>query len=129
MLDEFKQLTSNKAEINVQGIKKEVRKLTVSEIEQYQDIINQGIGNMQTGLNAREGQKANINLEKFAHKQNEADKYLIRRSFLDKDGNEVVTEQDIDELYDVYNDLVSELHRVNHINQEDPDALNEAIQK
>lgn len=127
MLEKFKAMVSNTATITINDETETVRKLTVKELEHYEKIVNTGLGKMQTGLNDRSGQKASIDIEKFGTKQNEADKYLIKRSFLNPEGEETVTDEDINELYELYPVIVSELKRVNHIGEVDTEEVSEAI--
>jgi len=129
MFDDLKNIAEEKATINIKGHEEEVRKLTVSEMENYQKILNKGIGKVKTNLSQQEVQQALLDIEKVGEKQSEADRYLIKRSFTPKGEESVITDDDIDDLYDVYNELVKQLHIINGINVVDNNTVEEKIKK
>lgn len=129
MFDDLKNIAEEKATINIRGHEEEVRKLTVSEMENYQKILNKGIGKVKTNLSQQEVQQALLDIEKVGEKQSEADRYLIKRSFTPKGEESVITDDDIDDLYDVYNELVKQLHIINGINVVDNNTVEEKIKK
>lgn len=129
MFDDLKNIATDKATINIRGHEEEVRKLTVSEMENYQKIINKGIGKVKTNLSQQEVQQALLDIEKVGNQQSEADRYLIKRSFSEKGEESSITDDDIDDLYDVYNELVQQLHLINGINVVDNNNVEEQIKK
>ena len=129
MFDDLKNIATEKATINIRGHEEEVRKLTVSEMENYQKILNKGIGKVKTNLSQQEVQQALLDIEKVGEKQSEADRYLIKRSFSEKGEESSITDDDIDDLYDVYNELVQQLHLINGINVVDNNNVEEQIKK
>lgn len=129
MFDDLKNIATEKATINIRGHEEEVRKLTVSEMENYQKILNKGIGKVKTNLSQQEVQQALLDIEKVGEKQSEADRYLIKRSFSEKGEKSSITDDDIDDLYDVYNELVQQLHLINGINVVDNNNVEEKIKK
>lgn len=129
MFDDLKNIATEKATINIRGHEEEVRKLTVSEMENYQKILNKGIGKVKTNLSQQEVQQALLDIEKVGEKQSEADRYLIKRSFSEKGEESSITDDDIDDLYDVYNEVVQQLHIINGINVVDNDKVEEKIKK
>lgn len=129
MFDDLKNIATDKATINIRGHEEEVRKLTVSEMENYQKILNKGIGKVKTNLSQQEVQQALLDIEKVGEKQSEADRYLIKRSFSEKGEESSITDDDIDDLYDVYNELVQQLHIINGINVVDNNNVEEKIKK
>lgn len=129
MFDDLKNIATDKATINIRGHEEEVRKLTVSEMENYQKILNKGIGKVKTNLSQQEVQQALLDIEKVGEKQSEADRYLIKRSFSEKGEESSITDDDIDDLYDVYNELVQQLHIINGINVVDNNNVEEQIKK
>ena len=129
MFDDLKNIATEKATINIRGHEEEVRKLTVSEMENYQKILNKGIGKVKTNLSQQEVQQALLDIEKVGEKQSEADRYLIKRSFSEKGEESSITDDDIDDLYDVYNELVQQLHIINGINVVDNNNVEEQIKK
>lgn len=129
MFDDLKNIATEKATINIRGHEEEVRKLTVSEMENYQKILNKGIGKVKTNLSQQEVQQALLDIEKVGEKQSEADRYLIKRSFSEKGEESSITDDDIDELYDVYNEVVQQLHIINGINVVDNNNVEEKIKK
>ena len=129
MFDDLKNIAEDKATINIRGHEEEVRKLTVSEMENYQKILNKGIGKVKTNLSQQEVQQALLDIEKVGEKQSEADRYLIKRSFSEKGEESSITDDDIDDLYDVYNELVQQLHIINGINVVDNNNVEEKIKK
>lgn len=129
MFDDLKNIATDKATINIRGHEEEVRKLTVSEMENYQKILNKGIGKVKTNLSQQEVQQALLDIEKVGEKQSEADRYLIKRSFSEKGEESSITDDDIDDLYDVYNELVQQLHLINGINVVDNNNVEEQIKK
>ena len=142
MFDDLKNIATEKATINIRGHEEEVRKLTVSEMENYQKILNKGIGKVKTNLSQQEVQQALLDIiiadtllfcknkpKKVGEKQSEADRYLIKRSFSEKGEESSITDDDIDELYDVYNEVVQQLHIINGINVVDNNNVEEKIKK
>lgn len=129
MFDDLKNIATDKATINIRGHEEEVRKLTVSEMENYQKIINKGIGKVKTNLSQQEIQQALLDIEKVGNQQSEADRYLIKRSFSEKGEESSITDDDIDDLYDVYNELVQQLHLINGINVVENNNVEEKIKK
>ena len=123
--ENIKQLTKGTATIKVKDLTEEVRLLTVSEREQYDNLTNEGFGTIQANFGGRQQQqKANMNIQKVTQATRRAEHYLIRRSFLNDDGTEI-GEEEIDALYEIYPLLVSELKRVNGIiDAEDKELIN-----
>ena len=110
----------NKATIKINGQELSVDKLTVRELEHYKSIVNKALGTVKMGMgNERNLQSANMNVEQVTTAQDKADHYLIQCSFK----SEEITEESINELYDLYNPLVNELKRVNNINEVNNDRL------
>ncbi|WP_323736277.1 hypothetical protein PXD04_10400 [Methanosphaera sp. ISO3-F5] len=124
--ENIKQLTKGEATIKIKDYTETVRLLTVSEREQYDNLTNEGLGTVQTQFGKNSTQKANMNIQKMTQASKRAEHYLIRRSFLKDDGTEI-EEKDIDELYDLYDPLVSELKRVNGIIDTDDKKVIEAL--
>lgn len=120
--ENIKQLTKGTAQITIKGNTEEVRLLKVHEREFYDSLVNEGFGTVQANLGHGTESKANMNIKKVNEAQKRAEHYLIRQSFITPEGKEI-TESDIDELYDLYDPLVSELKRVNGI----IDASNEEL--
>ena len=117
---ELQQLAEGTAEIEINGETQIVPKLKIFEKEEYNRIVNQGLGTIKAGLNGNaNNQSANLNVEKVTIAQDKADKYLIRTTYKDED----ITDDDINNLYDIYPVLVSELKRINHINDVDSEQL------
>ena len=113
--------------ITINGQTQTVRLLTVSEIEKYRSIINEGFGTVQTNVRGGTSQnQANINVQRMDNAQRKAEHYIIRRTFIE-DGQEVITEQDIDTLYDVYPLLVAELKRINDIIETNDESVIQAL--
>lgn len=112
---ELQQLAEGTAEIEINGKKQVVQKLKIFEKEEYNRIINQGLGTIKTGIGGANNQSANLNVEKVTLAQDKADKYLIKTTFKD----EKITDDDINNLYDIYPVLLAELKRVNHISEVD----------
>lgn len=124
VFENFKQLTEGKATITVKGHTEEVKLLTVAEKEKYDSLTNEGFGTIQANLGRNTTQKANMNIQKVTEAHNKADHYLIKTTF--KESN--ISEEDINELYDVYPILVKELKRVNNIIDTDDEQVIEALQ-
>lgn len=108
---ELQQLAEGTAEININGKTQVVQKLKIFEKQEYNKIVNQGLGTIKTGLNEGATNSANLNVERVTTAQDKADKYLIKTTFKD----EKITDEDINNLYDIYDVLVDELKRVNNI--------------
>ena len=110
--------------ININGVETRVKKLTVKEMRQYDSIRNKGLGTVKTGLGRRSNeQSANIDIVKFGETQHDADVYLVKTSFTFDDN--VCTDEDVEQLYDLFNPVVQELRRVNNITV-DEDATSES---
>ena len=123
---QLKQLANGTAEININGETQTVQKLKIFEKEEYNRIVNTGLGTIKTGLNGgTSNQSANLNVEKVTSAQDKADKYLIKTTFKD----EQVTDDDINNLYDIYPVLVAELKRVNNITEVENNRLEDDIKK
>lgn len=121
---DLQQLAEGTAEININGEVQVVRKLKIFEKEEYNRIINKGLGTIRTGLNGRESsQQANLNVEQVTIAQDKADKYLIKTTFSDEE----ISDDDINNLYDIYPVLVAELKRVNNISEVDSEELADDI--
>lgn len=121
---QLQQLAEGTAEININGEKQVVPKLKIFEKEEYNKIINKGLGTIKTGLSGdTSNQTANLNVEKVTTSQNEADKYLIKTTFKD----EKITDEDINKLYDIYPILVDELKRINNIVEVENSNLDDDI--
>lgn len=120
----LQQLATGTAEIEVNGEKQVVNKLKIFEKEKYNQIINKGLGTIKTGLNGRDSsQQATLNVEQVTTAQNKADNYLIKTTFKDEN----ITDDDINNLYEIYPILVSELKRINGISEVDADQLADDI--
>lgn len=120
----LQQLATGTAEIEVNGEKQVVNKLKIFEKEKYNQIINKGLGTIKTGLSGdTSNQTANLNVEKVTTAQNQADNYLIKTTFKDEN----ITDDDINNLYEIYPILVSELKRINGISEVDADQLADDI--
>lgn len=120
--------------INIEGIDEQikVKKLTVKEMREYERIRNEGFGTVKTNIGGMREQIANINISKVSATQNDADIYLVKKSFT-FDGN-TCTDEDVENLYDLFNIVVNELKKVNHIsvgdeNADNPSELEETIKK
>jgi len=123
---QLKQLANGTAEITINGETQTVQKLKIFEKEEYNRIVNTGLGTIKTGLNGgTSNQSANLNVEKVTSAQDKADKYLIKTTFKD----EQVTDDDINNLYDIYPVLVAELKRVNNITEVENNRLEDDIKK
>mgnify|MGYP003522033221 CR=1 FL=1 len=123
---QIKQLANGTAEITINGETQTVQKLKIFEKEEYNRIVNTGLGTIKTGLNGgTSNQSANLNVEKVTSAQDKADKYLIKTTFKD----EQVTDDDINNLYDIYPVLVAELKRVNNITEVENNRLEDDIKK
>lgn len=109
--------------ITVEGIddKIKVKKLTVKEMREYERIRNEGFGTVKTNIGGIREQTANINISKVSATQNDADIYLVKTSFT-FDGN-TCTDEDVENLYDLFNPIVQELKKVNHINTGEDDDI------
>lgn len=120
----LQQLATGTAEIEVNGEKQVVNKLKIFEKEKYNQIINKGLGTIKTGINGRDSsQQATLNVEQVTTAQNKADNYLIKTTFKDEN----ITDDDINNLYEIYPILVSELKRINGISEVDADQLADDI--
>jgi len=123
---DLQQLASATAEITIQENKQIVQKLTIKEKEEYTRLVNQGLGTIRTDMGqSNNTQSANLNVERVTTAQDKANRYLIKQSYKDEE----ITDKDIDQLYDVYDELVSELKRINHISEVDNDTLEADIKK
>ncbi len=121
---QLQQLAEGTAEININGEKQVVQKLKIFEKEEYNKIVNKGLGTIKTGLSGdTSNQTANLNVEKVTTSQNQADKYLIKTTFKD----EKITDEDINNLYDIYPILVDELKRINNIVEVENSNLDDDI--
>lgn len=121
---QLQQLAEGTAEININGEKQVVQKLKIFEKEEYNKIVNKGLGTIKTGLSGdTSNQTANLNVEKVTTSQNQADKYLIKTTFKD----EKITDEDINNLYDIYPILVNELKRINNIVEVENSNLDDDI--
>lgn len=121
---QLQQLAEGTAEININGEKQVVPKLKIFEKEEYNKIVNKGLGTIKTGLSGdTSNQTANLNVEKVTTSQNQADKYLIKTTFKD----EKITDEDINNLYDIYPILVNELKRINNIVEVENSNLDDDI--
>lgn len=121
---QLQQLAEGTAEININGEKQVVPKLKIFEKEEYNKIVNKGLGTIKTGLSGdTSNQTANLNVEKVTTSQNQADKYLIKTTFKD----EKITDEDINKLYDIYPILVDELKRINNIVEVENSNLDDDI--
>ena len=123
---QLKKIANGTAEITINGETQTVQKLKIFEKEEYNRIVNTGLGTIKTGLNGgTSNQSANLNVEKVTSAQDKADKYLIKTTFKD----EQVTDDDINNLYDIYPVLVAELKRVNNITEVENNRLEDDIKK
>jgi len=123
---DLQQLASATAEITIQENTQIVQKLTIKEKEEYTRLVNQGLGTIRTDMGqSNNTQSANLNVERVTTAQDKANRYLIKQSYKDEE----ITDKDIDQLYDVYDELVSELKRINHISEVDNDTLEADIKK
>lgn len=110
--------------ITIDGIELTVNKLTVKELEHYKSIVNKALGTIKMGMgNERNLQSANMNVDQVSTAQDQADKYLIKCSFK----NEEITDEQINELYEIYNPLVNELKKINNINEVDNGELEDDL--
>lgn len=126
--ENIKQLATGTANITIKGNTEQVRLLKVHEREYYDSLVNEGFGTVQANLGHGTDTRANMNIKKVNEAQKRAEHYLIRQSFLSPDGTEI-SESDIDELYDLYDPLVSELKRVNGIIDASNEELAEALSR
>jgi hypothetical protein len=125
---DLQKLANATAEITIQGKTQIIQKLTIREKEEYNKLVNQGLGNIKTNISQRNTdntQTANLNIEKVSLAQEKANRYLIKQTFK----TEKISDDDIDELYEVYDELLSELKRVNHIVEVDNEELEADIKK
>lgn len=123
---DLQQLASATAEITIQGNTQIVQKLTIKEKEEYTRLVNQGLGTIRTDMGqSNNTQSANLNVERVTTAQDKANRYLIKQSYKDEE----ITDKDIDQLYDVYDELVAELKRINHISEVDNEKLEADIKK
>ena len=123
---DLQQLASATAEITIQENTQIVQKLTIKEKEEYTRLVNQGLGTIRTDMGqSNNTQSANLNVERVTTAQDKANRYLIKQSYKDEE----ITDKDIDQLYDVYDELVSELKRINHISEVDNEKLEADIKK
>ena len=126
--DNILQLANGTATITVEGVEEQVKLLTISEKQEYEKLANKGLGKITMGIGEqRTEQKTNLDVEKVTTAQNEADNYLIKTTFTTKD--KTITDEDIDKLYNIYQPLVDELKRVNHIREVEPERLEQDIKK
>lgn len=123
---DLQQLASATAEITVGENTQIVQKLTIKEKEEYTRLVNQGLGTIRTDMGqSNNTQSANLNVERVTTAQDKANRYLIKASFKDEE----IKDEDIDQLYDIYDELVEELKRVNHISEVDNSTLEADIKK
>lgn len=126
--ENLKQLTRGTATITIDGITEEVHLLTVKQREEYENILNKGLGNIQTSLGRSTEQKANMNVEKVNKSQQAANRYLVLNSGITHENGTAITEEDIDQLYSIYPRLVKELKRVNDIIEVEDETMLKAVQ-
>ena len=126
--ENLKQLTRGTATITIDGITEEVHLLTVKQREEYENILNKGLGNIQTSLGRATEQKANMNVEKVNKSQQAANRYLVLHSGITHENGTAITEEDIDQLYSIYPRLVKELKRVNDIIEVEDETMIKAVQ-
>ena len=107
------QIAQKTAEIEIEGTKHKIHKLTVDETEEYQDIKNGGFGTIKAGIGGMREQSANLNMQKVNHADYEANKYLVKTSF-SIDGY-TCTDEDMNNLYDLFPVVVEELKKVNKL--------------
>lgn len=109
--------------ITIEGLdeKVKVKKLSVKEMREYERIRNEGFGTVKTNIGGMRDQTANINISKVSATQNDADIYLVKTSFTYDD--EVCTDEDVENLYDLFPIVVTELKKINHINVGDEDEV------
>jgi len=119
VFENLKQLIETNVEIEIKGQTEQIRKLSVSEREQYDKLVNKGLGKVQMGLGqARNTQTSNFDVEKATDAQNKANRYLVKRSFAtDPTSDSPVTDEDIDALYDLYPIMVEEIKKANNIGE------------
>ena len=122
--ENIKQLAKGTATITINNESEDVRLLTVSEREQYDSLVNEGFGTIQANLGRNQTQKANMNIQKVTEAHNKADHYLIKTTFKEEN----LSDDDIDNLYDIYPILVKELKRVNSIIDTDDEQVIQALQ-
>lgn len=109
--DSIKQLTTGTSNIKIKDKTIKIKLLSVSQREQYDNLANEGFGTIQANFGGNAQQKANMNIVKVNQAQKRAEHYLIKMSFPEDN----VEEKDIDELYDIYPELVSQLKQANGI--------------
>lgn len=120
----IKQLAKGTSTISINGVEEEVKLLTVREKEQYDNIVNEGFGTIQANLGRNTTQQANMNIQRVTSSQYKADRFLIKTTYKD----EKISDEDIDNLYNIYKELVSELKRVNGIITTDDETVIQALQ-
>lgn len=122
--NELIKTVQNTDTIKINGQEITVNKLTVRELETYKSIVNKALGTIKMGMgNERNLQSANMNVEQVTNAQDKADHYLIQRSFKDEE----ISEEQINQLYDLYTPLVEELKRVNNINEVNNERLEDDL--